>query len=383
MLASVLDIKTPTAPPRLTTIFTFAADTTPSPIKLASVPTPSGSLILMTHPSRPTSSLALFHPSYPAVIDSRGLPRSLSTIKEIIMLSPRVAGLLCRISSAEAQEKEKDAVYLVDVAVPAGGVGIAQLLSSAELTARFILSFGAPATEEPETDTVAARDRAFLASFAQALKQPTPAAAVDIFNAYEIAEGDPFALRTRKLLKIREQESEAVKKRSTARLVGEIVKLVLESALGPPVDGEGEEMQPAPKGAYPYVVVRSLIKREWVSDGMWARGGVVRALLVLGDWVRRRLRAFRRGWGTDFGCVGLDHACAPATPRDPVDLARRRRLRRFAPIIYCPTPPDRTGSLPWRPTFRATASTSRLRGLERYERCYACPGGVCRVARGV
>lgn len=290
MLASVLDIKTPTAPPRLTTIFTFAADTTLSPIKLASVPTPSGSLILMTSPARPTSSLALFHPSYPAVMDSRDLPRSLSTVKEIIMLSPRVAGLVCRISSsADSQEKEKDAVYLVDVTVPAGGVGIAQLLSSAELTARFILPSGGPTTEsEAETDTVVARDRAFLASFAEALKQSTPAAAVDIFNAYEIAEGDPFALRTRKLLKIREQESEAVKKRSTARLVGDIVRLVLESALGPPVEGAGEEMQQAPRGAYPYVVVRSLIKREWVSDGMWARGGVVRALLALGDWVRRR-----------------------------------------------------------------------------------------------
>lgn len=289
MLASVLDIKTPTAPPRLSTAFTFAADTTLSPIKLASVPTPSGSLILMSCPGRPTSSLALFHPSYPAVIDSRDLPRSLSTVREIIMLSPRVAGLLCRISSAEDKEKEKDAVYLVDVTVPAGGIGIAQLLSSAAVTARFILPVSTTPEEPEETDTVASRDRAFLASFAHALKQDTPAAAVEVFNAYEIAEGDPFALRTRKLLKIREQESSAVKARSTAKLVGEIVRLVLENALGPEASGESEDGAAeivGAKGVYPYAVVRSLIKREWVSDGMWARGGVVRALLALGDWVR-------------------------------------------------------------------------------------------------
>ncbi|KAI5455040.1 hypothetical protein NCC49_002314 [Naganishia albida] len=290
MLASVLDTKTPAAPPRLSTVFTFAADTSLSTVKLASVPTPSGALILMSSPGRPTSSVALFHPSYPAVIDARDLPRSLSTVRDVIMFSPRVAGLLVRTVSAEDKDKEKDAVYLVDVTVPAGGIGIAQLLSSAEATARFILPTTAPTAveETEENNTVAQRDRAFLSSFAQALKQDTPAAAVEVFNAYEIAEGDPFALRTKKLLKIREQESRAVKSRSTGKLVGEIVRLVLENALGSQPAGEGEAEAEAEvvgtRGVYPYAVVRSLIKREWVSDGMWSRGGVVRALLALGDW---------------------------------------------------------------------------------------------------
>jgi hypothetical protein len=298
MLASVLDIKTPSAPPRLTNVFSFMADTSISPIRLATVPTPTGALLLMCSPTRPTGSLALFHPSYPAVIDARDTPRSLTTVREIIMLGPRIAGLSCRIASTTAGEaaQDKDAVYLVDVNVPAGGVGIAQLLSSADLTARYITST-APETEDPtpSANTVAARDRAFLDSFAKALKTDA-AAATEIFNAYEIAEGDPFALRTKKLMKIREQESSAVKARSTAKLAGQVVKLVLESALGASDSTAGElkagedvEMvaETGPRGAYPHAIVRSLIRREWVSDGMWARGGVIRALLALGDWVSR------------------------------------------------------------------------------------------------
>lgn len=299
MLASVLDIKTPSAPPRLSTVFTFVADTSISPVKLATVPTPSGALLLMSSPTRPTASLALFHPAYPAVMDARDLPRSLSTIREIIMLGPRVAGVSCRISTAAQGEsataqQEKDAVYLVDVNVSAGG--IAQLLSSADLTARYIVPANTATDEEPTTDSVAARDRAFLDALARALRGSETGAvapAMDVFNAYEIAEGDPFALRTKKLLKIREQESAAVKARSTAKLVGEIIRLVLESALGAqagdvdtrPV-GDEAVVTMAPRGAYPHAIVRSLIKREWVSDGMWAHGGVVRALLALGDWVR-------------------------------------------------------------------------------------------------
>lgn len=216
------------------------------------------------------------------------------------MLGPRIAGLSCRIASTTAGEaaQDKDAVYLVEVNVPAGGVGIAQLLSSADLTARYITS-ALPETDEPtttSTNTVAARDRAFLDSFASALKTDA-ASATEIFNAYEIAEGDPFALRTKKLMKIREQESSAVKARSTAKLAGQVVRLVLESALGAGNSatatetraGEDVEMvaETGPRGAYPRAIVRSLIRREWVSDGMWARGGVVRALLTLGDWVSR------------------------------------------------------------------------------------------------
>lgn len=300
MFASVLDIKNPSTPPRLANIFSFTADTSISPVRLATVPTPTGALLLMCSPTRPINSLALFHPAYPAVIDARDVPRSLTIVREVIMLSSRIAGLSCRISSTVGGEaaQDKDAVYLVDLNVPAGGVGIAQLLSSADLTARYITS-ASPQSEEATTsaNTVAARDRAFLDSFTRALKKDA-AAATEVFNAYEIAEGDPFALRTKKLMKIREQESAAVKARSTAKLVGHVVRLALESALGASDStaaaaetrtGQDDEMiaETGPRGAYPHAIMRSLIRREWVSDGMWGRGGVVRALLALNDWVSR------------------------------------------------------------------------------------------------
>lgn len=392
MLASVLDTKTPATPPRLSTVFTFAADTSLSTVKLASVPTPSGALILMSSPGRPTSSVALFHPSYPAVIDARDLPRSLSTVRDVIMFSPRMAGLLVRTVSAEDKDKEKDAVYLVDVTVPAGGIGIAQLLSSAEATAKFILPTTAPTAveETEENNTVAQRDRAFLSSFAQALKQDTPAAAVEVFNAYEIAEGDPFALRTKKLLKIREQESRAVKSRSTGKLVGEIVRLVLENALGsqPAGEGEAEAEVVGTRGVYPYAVVRSLIKREWVSDGMWSRGGVVRALLALGDWVRPEETFGESGWMiTDASRVGLNHARASTVTRHPLGIARRRRSRRLASTAINDddgtAASRRAGSLPRSPMLCAAAPARDTYRLERDERCHARARGVCRMARGV
>jgi hypothetical protein len=311
MLASVLNIKTPTSPPNLSTMYTF----TTSPAgqnaagRLATVPTGAGALLLLASPP----SLALFHPSYPAVIDARDLPRSAAAnVQQVTMLSPRIAGIVSRTSAASAVDSsassvagggEKDVVYLVEISVPPSGVGIAQLLSSAERTARFIAPVGVTSMEDPLTSTtaattgsetsVAARDAAFLDSLSQALSKSDGQAAQDVFHAYEIAEGDPFALRTKKLLKIREQESAAVKARSTAGLVGEIVRRVFEAALTTTTmtategqaEAEAEQVVRKPDGVYPAVIVRSLIRREWVSEGMWARGGVVRALLVLGDWV--------------------------------------------------------------------------------------------------
>ncbi|GHJ88543.1 hypothetical protein NliqN6_4945 [Naganishia liquefaciens] len=344
MFACVLDIKNSSTPPRLTNIFSFTADTSLSPVRLATVPTPAGALMLMCSPTRPTGSLALFHPAYPAVIDARDTPRSLTTVREVVMLAPRIAGLSCRLSTATGGEaaQDKDAVYLVDVNVPAGGVGIAQLLSSADLTARFITP-KLPECEEATTsaNTVAARDRAFLESFASALKKDA-AAATEVFNAYEIAEGDPFALRTKKLLKIREQESAAVKARSTAKLVGRVVRLVFESALGAtdstaavPETKPDEDVEmiaeTGPRGAYPHAVVRSLIRREWVSDGMWARGGVVRALLALNDWESIMLALPRLLAIPSTSLVAVVHAALhpPPTPTGAAPLSLNAVLEAY------------------------------------------------------
>lgn len=305
MLASVLNIKTPTAPPHLSTVYAFTSPAAqiPSNGRLTTVPTGSGSLLLLASPP----SLALFHPSYPAVIDARDLPRSAaSNVQQVTMLSPRIAGVVSRISASAdssasaASGGEKDVVYLVEVTIPPTGVGIAQLLSSAERTARFITSIPSSVDDTPAATStagsetsVAARDAAFLDSFSQALLKSDAQAAQDLFNAYEIAEGDPFAQRTKKLLKIREQESAAVKARSTAGLVGEILRRVFEATLTMTAAtegaaGEGEVLVRKPDGVYPAAIIRSLIRREWVSEGMWARGGVVRALLALGDWVSPR-----------------------------------------------------------------------------------------------
>ncbi|KAJ9106204.1 hypothetical protein QFC21_001348 [Naganishia friedmannii] len=302
MLASVLNIKTPTALPNLSTMYIFttssAATQNPS-ARLTTVPTGSGALLLLAS----SPSLALFHPAYPAVIDARDLPRSAANnVQQVTMLSPRIAGVVSRTSASTdssasaAGAGEKDVVYLVEISIPPLGVGIAQLLSSAERTARFItpvlVSVGdtpaaAATTATGSEISVAARDAAFLESFSQALLKSDVQAAQDVFNAYEIAEGDPFALRTKKLLKIREQDSAAVKARSTAGLVGETVRRVFEAALTVTMtegEAEAEVLVRKPDGVYPAVIVRSLIRREWVSEGMWARGGVVRALLALGDW---------------------------------------------------------------------------------------------------
>ncbi|KAJ9124164.1 hypothetical protein QFC22_000961 [Naganishia vaughanmartiniae] len=303
MLASVLNIKTPTAQPNLSTMYTFSSTSAaqvPSNGRLTTVPTGSGALLLIASPP----SLALFHPSYPAVIDARDLPRSAATnVQQVTMLSSRIAGIVSRTSASTDSNGsaaggsggggEKDVVYLVEVTVPPSGVGIAQLLSSAERTARFITPVLATVNDTPATTTpgaessVAARDAAFLDSFSSALSKSDAQAAQDVFNAYEIAEGDPFALRTKKLLKIREGDSAAVKARSTAGLVGEILRRVFYAALTNTTAAEGvegEALVRKPDGVYPAVVVRSLIRREWVSEGMWPRGGVVRALLALGDW---------------------------------------------------------------------------------------------------
>jgi hypothetical protein len=246
----------------------------------------------------PTSSLIVFQPTYPAVLAHREIQTKNLGIKEIVPLTNAIVAVISTTTNEAGAERWM--VHTVDINAPVDGVGIAQLLGSAESTNQFlipstsVLQTRASVSKDTVFDAITERDETFLNTLRSALFSASnrdAAAALKVWHKWNLENEQPFT---------RKKVDAGRRMRSRGLLAGEIVGVVFEGALPRSrknenkisrEEEEGEKegqswITTGAKGAYLKEVVRILIEFGWVNDGMWGKGGVILdGLLVIGDWV--------------------------------------------------------------------------------------------------
>lgn len=208
-------------------------------------------------------------------------------------------------------------IHTVEVTVPEGEVGIAGLLSSGAVTDRYITSDPATPGETPAATAAAPvaegnkADGEMLKSLRQALFSASnlnTAAAEKIWKSWNEKEGHPFK-RGAKSASKEGQTGASSMGRSKGLLAGDLIRLIFEAALGAePATVNGANKlaagtaddavweTSAAKGPYLSRVVGEFLEGKWVDEEMWAEGGVLKALAVLGDWVSLGYLLLRSVW---------------------------------------------------------------------------------------
>ncbi len=236
---------------------------------ISSVPTPTGHLLLSVATTSTSTSLFLFNPTLPAVVTTTSLPPSSSNLshRHLVRLSSNTFGL-ASFSSA-AGTGERCIVSIVDLSVPAGGIGIAHLLGTAETTKEYLMLSTEVQSIQPRQVTDADK---LIDSLKSVITPGTIAIADSTWNEW---------IKQHKLKDLEDSH------------VAEIINLVFSAAIEK-IGGKGEEGVKfvARRGEYAVEIVRALVRLGLVREGMWKDGGVVGgALLTLGDWVSLKMNS--------------------------------------------------------------------------------------------
>jgi hypothetical protein len=230
-----------------------------TPAAIISLPSASRPLaaIATAHPS-PAVALALPSPDLPAVLASVPISTAASTaITHLSVLSRNeadntlVLGTVLAHPDQAADGAGRSVIHLVDVALPAGGVGLSLLVGSAARTAAVFKVGGAVHQN--------AGDR-MVEAVAAALRASDAARAEKAFATW--LEGEDKAAAGRQAL-----IPESVGRKT--------LQAVFAAAL---TDGKKT-------GPYATKIVQTLVDRRAVTDSMWDGGVLLAGLVPAGDWV--------------------------------------------------------------------------------------------------
>lgn len=147
-------------------------------------------------------------------------------------------------------------LYTCEVALPERGVGMGSLLGSKTRTGEYLEVEGTE-KKQGKSELEKKQDKV-LEGLEKALKSKDVTGAQKTWRDWVAKESDT---------------AEGV---FSDRFVRKVVRAVFGAALN-------EDNKP--KGVYASEVLKDLVSRRVVSDGMWKEGVVVDGLLPLGDWV--------------------------------------------------------------------------------------------------
>ncbi|ADV19528.1 hypothetical protein CNB04100 [Cryptococcus gattii WM276] len=230
---------------------------------LLSLPSPTLPLVLLPtpHPS-PSLLLAIPASNLPTILTTTPLSSftSSGTISALSILSVRsgvyTIGVVLSHKHSEGEGSSgRSVLYTCEVALPERGVGMGLLLGSKARTGEYLEVEGA-GKKQGKSELQKKQDKV-VEGLEKALKNKDVAGAQKAWKDWVAKECD------------------AVEGVFSDKFVRKVVNVVFGAALNE--DGK-------PKNVYAGEVLKDLVSRRVVSDGMWKEGVVVDGLLPLGDW---------------------------------------------------------------------------------------------------
>ncbi|AAW41928.1 hypothetical protein CNB04100 [Cryptococcus deneoformans JEC21] len=230
---------------------------------LLSLPSPTLPLVLLPtpHPS-PSLLLAIPASNLPTILTTTPLSSftSSGTISALSILSVRsgvyTIGVVLSHKHSEGEGSSgRSVLYTCEVALPERGVGMGSLLGSKARTGEYLEVEGTE-KKQGKTELEKKQDKV-LEGLEKALKSKDVTGAQKTWRDWVAKESDT---------------AEGV---FSDRFVRKVVRAVFGAALN-------EDSKP--KGVYAGEILKDLVSRRVVSDGMWKEGVVVDGLLPLGDW---------------------------------------------------------------------------------------------------
>ncbi|KAL0254090.1 hypothetical protein I308_101469 [Cryptococcus tetragattii IND107] len=230
---------------------------------LLSLPSTTLPLVLLPtpHPS-PSLLLAIPASNLPTILTTTPLSSftSSGTISALSILSVRsgvytIGVVLSHKHSEREGSSGRSVLYTCEVALPERGVGMGLLLGSKARTGEYLEVEGA-GKKQGKSELEKKQDKV-LEGLEKALKNKDVAGAQKAWKDWVA------------------KESDAAEGVFSDKFVRKVVNVVFGAALND--DGK-------PKNVYAGEILKDLVSRRVVSDGMWKEGVVVDGLLPLGDW---------------------------------------------------------------------------------------------------
>ncbi|KAL7424115.1 hypothetical protein Q5752_001700 [Cryptotrichosporon argae] len=231
-------------------------------VAVLALPSPTHPLALI--PSSSSLSLVIPTASLPAVLTTTPLA-SAGTVAHLALVASSPAAGTYTVAAVVALDG-RSVVYTADVAVPPAGVGLNLVLASRARSAQ-LFDLDADVGHPVDADGQGAAE--MLAEIGAALSAKDARAAEDRFAAWLKKQDEATQAQA---------HTKAVLPEPTVRRV---VALVFGAAVSTTAKGEGDgdERARVPTGVYADKIVRALVDRRAVSDGM-LDGGLVLAGLV-------------------------------------------------------------------------------------------------------